>query len=175
MRAFIALELPDAFWRETADMARQLGEHVEGRFTAPGTFHITLAFLGEVDEAAKGLAVDAVDAACLGAAPIVLRSDGLGEFGRSNDATLWLGVKGGPGLQELAARLREQLDVRGVPFDRKPFRAHVTIARRARIPKGALPPLAFPREDVATRVTLFKSELSHEGASYKPLYTFELG
>ena len=30
-------------------------------------------------------------------------------------------------------------------------------------------------DDVAVRVTLFKSILSSEGASYKPLFTAELG
>ena len=174
MRAFIALELPGAFLRETADLARLLAEHVEGRFPSHDAYHITLAFLGEVDDAEKGLAMDAIDAACASFGPIALESDGLGKFGRASDATLWLGVKADGGLAELASRLREELDARGVPYDAKPFRAHITLARRARIPKGELPALPFPAPNTATRVTLFKSELSPDGATYKPLYAVEL-
>ncbi|MDO4400911.1 MAG: RNA 2',3'-cyclic phosphodiesterase [Coriobacteriia bacterium] len=174
MRAFIAMELPDAFWHETVDLARQLGEHVPGRYMKSDTYHLTIAFLGNIDDATRGLAMDAVDAACAGIAPIELRSDGLGKFGRARDATLWLGVNPDPALMELARRLREELDARQVPYDPKPFRPHVTLARRARIPRGALPALAFPNDATATDITLFKSELSHEGATYKPLYTVTL-
>ena len=174
MRAFIALELPDAFCSETADLARLLGEHINGRFMKRDTYHLTLAFLGDIDDTAKGLAMDAMDVACEGVPPILLASDGLGKFGRASDATLWLGVRTDEGLEKLASRLRSELQARAVSFDPKPFKAHITLARRVRIPRGALPELPFPLDDTATHVTLFKSELSHEGAIYKPLYTYDL-
>lgn len=175
MRAFIALELPEAFWRETADLARQLSLRIDGRFMKRETYHLTLAFLGDVDDAGKGLAMDAMDAACGGIPPIPLAADGLGKFGRSNDATLWMGVKPDPSLLELARRVREELDIRALTYDPKPFRPHITLARRARIGRTELPALPFPLDGQATAVTLFKSELSHEGATYKQLYTIELG
>lgn len=175
MRAFIALELPDAFWRETVDLARQLSLHVDGRFTKREGYHLTLAFLGDIDDAEKGLAMDAMDAACAGLEPIALASNGLGKFGRASDATLWMGVKTNDHLEELARRIRAELDARSLTYDAKPFRAHITLARRARLPRTELPALAFPLDDVATNVTLFKSTLSHEGATYKELYTIELG
>jgi len=174
MRAFIALELPDAFWQETADLARQLSLRIDGRFMKRETYHLTLAFLGDIDDAAKGLAMDAMDAACRGIEPIPLSADGLGKFGRSNDATLWMGVKPDASLLELARRIREELDVRALKYDPKPFRPHITLARRARIGRTELPALPFPLDEHASAVTLFKSKLSHEGATYKPLYTFEL-
>ncbi|MBE6471301.1 MAG: RNA 2',3'-cyclic phosphodiesterase [Coriobacteriaceae bacterium] len=174
MRAFIALELPEAFWRDTAALARELGTQVTGRFLKAQTYHLTLAFLGDIDDAGKQRAVDAIDAACAGLAAIPLACDGLGKFGRAQDATLWLGIQRSGNLEQLARRMREELDVRGIGYDSKPFKPHITLARRARIPRSPLPALAFPRDDIATDVTLFKSELSHEGASYKPLYTVRL-
>ena len=78
-------------------------------------------------------------------------------------------------LQALAERVREELTARDVPFDPKPFRPHITLGRRVRIPKKPLPPLAFPLPAHARTVTLFKSTLSRDGAEYKPLYTVELG
>ena len=62
-----------------------------------------------------------------------------------------------------------------MPFDAKPFKPHITLARRARIPKASLPPLAFPRDDRAATVTLCKSTLERTGAVYKPLHTTRLG
>ena len=104
-----------------------------------------------------------------------LRADGLGRFGRPNDATLWLGVVLAPELRDLVERLRGELDACGLDYDRKSFKPHITLARRARLPKGDLPTLEFPNDDVACEVALFKSTLDGEGATYKELYGVDLG
>ena len=77
-------------------------------------------------------------------------------------------------LMDLASRVRTELESRGIAFDAKPFLPHITLARRAHIPAGALPDLPFPLPAEATDVTLFKSILDQSGATYKPLYTVEL-
>ena len=137
-------------------------------------YHLTLAFLGDIDDAEASRAMDALDAACAGSASVLLASDSLGKFGRPTDATLWLGIASDPALATLAERVREELAARDVPFDPKPFRPHITLGRRMRIPKKPLPLLAFPLPAQAQTVTLFKSTLSRDGAEYKPLYTVEL-
>ncbi len=174
MRTFVALDLPPDFADDVAALARQLGAAVEGRFLPRSTYHLTLAFLGEVDEAQAARAGDALDAVCANTAPVVLASDGLGKFGRAGDATLWLGIAPNRELEDLAERLRDELASRNVPFDAKPFKPHITLARRARIPKASLPPLAFPRDDRACTATLYKSTLERTGAVYKPLHSARL-
>ena len=173
MRTFIALELPDAFADEVAALSRQLEAVCEGRFVAEGSHHLTLAFLGEVDEAGVRAAMSALDDACAGMGPIELAADGLGTFGRGRAATLWLGIEKDPRLMELAARVRAELSARGLAYDEKDFLPHVTLARRARVPRGELGELAFPLPDEARRVTLYRSILEPDGARYKPLYTVE--
>ena len=163
MRTFIALDLPPDFADDAAALARRLSASMEGRFLKRDTYHLTLAFLGDVDEAQLAAATDALEAACAGASPVPLRSDGLGKFGRATE------------LEQLAARLRDELRARDVPFDAKPFKAHLTLARRARIPHVGLPHLAFPQDDEAYDVTLYKSTLDRAGAAYKPLHTVRLG
>ena len=140
MRTFIALDLPPDFADDAAALARRLSASMEGRFLKRDTYHLTLAFLGDVDEAQLAAATDALEAACAGASPVPLRSDGLGKFGRATDATLWLGIAAAPELEQLAARLRDELRARDVPFDAKPFKAHLTLARRvlSRAEPGAL-------------------------------------
>lgn len=170
MRTFIALELPSSFADEAAGVARRLSKHMNGRFTKREAYHLTLAFIGELNPNDVSAAAAALDTACAGCAPAPLRSDGLGKFGRSHDATLWLGIAPHPDLMRLAGRVREELAAHNVPFDAKPFKPHLTLARRVRIPKGELPALAFPEPTYANTVTLFKSTLSREGAVYKPLH-----
>ena len=175
MRTFIALELPESFIEETALLAASMSRRVAGRFMPRESYHLTLAFLGEVDEVDVRRAMDAVDAACAECEPVALSCNGLGTFGRKGDATLWLGLAPNEGVTELAARVRDELVRRDITFDRKNFVPHITIARRARIAKGALDGLAFPFDALGARVTLFKSTLAPTGAQYKPLYSTELG
>lgn len=175
MRTFIAIELPEAVKDEIAATARSLSTVVKGRFLSRETYHLTLAFLGDTSEAETRRAMDALDTACAGAIEVPLQFAGLGTFGRLSDATLWLGLENAPELSALAAKLRECLQSESLTFDEKPFKPHITIARRAALPKGALPPVPFPQPSLASKVTLFKSTLSPEGAEYKPLYTVALG
>ena len=175
MRAFVALELPEAFADELAGLSLALASTCEGRFVQEGSHHLTLAFLGEVGEAEARLAMDALDAACAGASPVGLVAEGLGTFGRGHNVTLWLGVRRTDELADLAARVRNELADRSLPYDEKGFLPHVTLARRARLPRAALEGLAFPQPDEATRVTLFRSILEPDGARYKPLYSVGLG
>ncbi|MBE5023524.1 RNA 2',3'-cyclic phosphodiesterase [Olsenella sp. DSM 107455] len=174
MRAFVALELPEAFADEVAALSRQLAAVCEGRFVAEGDHHLTLAFLGEVDEAGARAAMDALEAACAGVGPVELAAEGLGTFGRGRAATLWLGIRRSEELDLLARRVREELAARGLTYDEKDFLPHVTLARRARVPRGELGDLAFPLPDEARDVTLFRSILEPDGARYKSLHSVEL-
>lgn len=174
MRAFIAIEVPRVMQQELEGLVRQLALSCEGRFIAPENRHVTLAFLGDIDERQVASAIDAMDAAVRGAGSVMLRSMGLGKFGRSSDATLWLGLEPMSELMWLAERLREELVARDVSFDGKPFKPHLTLARRTLIPATDLSLLAFPEPCKAQTVTLFKSTLDPAGAVYKPLYSVEL-
>lgn len=171
MRVFIALELPDHMVAQVAVLARQLGDRISGRLMKPDTYHLTLAFLGELDEQQVRDAMAALDDAAVDRAAIPLVPDGLGKFGKPHDATLWLGISPAQELMDLAEAVRAELAARDLPFDRKAFRPHITLARRAKLPRGPLPELVFPEASQAVAVTLFKSSLTPEGARYKPLYT----
>lgn len=174
MRAFIALELPDELRFQVKDLACQLQGQVKGRFLPPQNYHVTLAFLGDVSQFHVIASIEALEAACAQAGPVCLASNELGRFGKARDATLWLGFKQSDKLAALAQAVRDQLAVRGVPFDDKPFKAHVTLARRAHVPSVCLSALPFPHHAEARVVTLFKSELSSEGATYHALHSVEL-
>jgi len=105
------------------------------RLTKPDTWHVTLAFLGEVPDDRAAAASGA-----LLSAPIRLRMAGGGRFGRGKFTTVWTGLDGDlAGLRELAADTRKALKRARLPFDHKPFRPHVTLARPGdRLPDEAL-------------------------------------
>ena len=172
MRAFIALELPEQFVEEIDQLAYDLRSCVKGRFMPRSNYHLTLAFLGDIDERDAASAMAAIDTAVENL-PVPLTGTGLGTFGRANDATLWLGLDPAPELLALAECVREELTARGVDFDTKAFKPHITLARRANIAPNRMPLLSFPRATQGARITLFKSTLTSEGAIYKPLYSLD--
>ena len=174
MRAFMALELPDMFRWEVAGLARQLREVVKGRFAPPENYHVTLAFLGDADDAAIRAATDVLCELDDNVGEVLLESTGLGKFGKARDATLWLGIRESDALLSVAENVRLGLAARGVSYDAKPFKSHITLARRTCIPSEEFPPLTFPAPALATALVLFKSQLGADGATYSPLHRIEL-
>ena len=173
MRAFIALGLPEGLAREMAACSRWLATAIEGRITPPENHHLTLAFLGELDECGAEAAICALDEACAGRPPVLLEPKGLNTFGRGKERTLVLEFEDNPELCALAASVRSRLSEHWVDFDEKPFRPHITLARRVRLPKD-LGLLSLPEAAWAADVTLYKSTLTSDGPIYKGLYTKEL-
>ena len=170
-RLFIAAELPQEMAVELERTARRLKQAVRARYSRTENYHITLAFLGETDLALVPKIAAALEGMPKnGAIPVSLGR--LGHFGRENDAVLWCGLKGGQRLAALAGEVRAALEAEGIPFDRKPFRAHITLARRADIADAALDGFA-PRETRGSisKVTLFLSEREKGVLVYRPLFT----
>ena len=110
MRTFIALDIPSVLQDDVAALARQLKTAVEGRFVPRENYHLTIAFLGDASERDLAEAMTVLDEAAGRFDPVELSPDGLGKFGRANDATLWLGFMQDPALMELAAFVRAELD-----------------------------------------------------------------
>jgi 2'-5' RNA ligase len=127
-----------------------------------------------------------VRAAAGDAAPFDVVLDGIGRFPvRGLPNVVWLGAgEGADGLIRLGQRVRESLRDREVPFDDKPFRPHVTLARvkrdvapaafaelMAALGAIAAPSLGF-RVDA---VHVVESKLSPKGPRYASLQAVTLG
>lgn len=171
MRTFIALELPPSLTDDIAALARTLQESLEGRFVERYTYHLTLAFLGDIDEHTSHEVIAILNETCADRKPLTLTCDGLGTFGRPQDCTLWLGITPNESLTDLANAIRNALKIHGIWYDPKPFRPHITLGRRIQLGLTDLSNLPFPSPTEADTVTFFKSVLTKEGASYKPLYS----
>lgn len=176
MRLFIALILPDETLDAVAETADALHRRIRARFMLPSTYHMTLAFIGEADERARAAAEGALERACRDTEPIVLVPNGLGKFGPHDNATLWVGFDktGQAAAKSLAERVRAELAEACVPFDSKPFKAHVTIARRAKLRQTTLPDFGYFPGARVRRAALFESELTPQGARYRALHEVAL-
>jgi 2'-5' RNA ligase len=100
---------------------------VNTRLSRRENWHVTLAFLGEVPDGRIPDAEAAVSRAAAGP-PVSPRLAGGGRFGRGRFTVLWVGVEG-DGLDDLARRVRREIKKTRLPYDNRPFRPHLTVAR----------------------------------------------
>jgi 2'-5' RNA ligase len=97
------------------------------RWMDAGNLHLTLRFIGEVDE---GTASDIDEAlARLKAKPFTLQLAGAGVFGHGKPHTLWVGVEREPALSHLRDKIEQALIRAGLPPEPRKFSPHVTLAR----------------------------------------------
>ena len=98
-RLFIGITLPDeAVDALVADQAA-LSPHLRtGRASDRENLHLTLVFLGEVDDDVERRVRDAVRAAATACRPLTLSLGDLGSFDHHNRLVLWRGIQPGAGL-----------------------------------------------------------------------------
>lgn len=105
------------------------------RWTRPDGWHLTMAFLGDVQDEQVDHLINTLEAgvAATTITPQRLEIGDIGTFGRR---VLWVGVDASPedSLRSLAEALRTALRGGGFPVDDRPLRPHVTLARAGRRP-----------------------------------------
>ena len=187
MRLFVAIDLDDEARRaiavEQTRLARELGgeERSSLRLVRPEQMHLTLAFLGETDQARGAAVVEALDAP-LSEAPFTIVFAGLGVFPpRGAPIVLWLGVTSGHReVTSVQRQIADRLAHAGVAPERRPYHPHLTLARwRTARQADRERALAADRSHEVARVdvgaaTLYQSRLSPSGSSYTALATARL-
>ena len=168
-RLFFALWPEAAFQNRCAEWVREHLPNLTGRLLSPANLHITLVFVGDVEAERQGC-VEEVAGRVRGS-PFTLTLDRLGYWRRPQ--VIWLGARQSPpALIELVAQLRTGLKACEVVSDRRPFQAHMTVARKVKKGTGSvsMQAMQWPVEDFA----LVGSELRPEGACYHVLQRWPL-
>jgi RNA 2',3'-cyclic 3'-phosphodiesterase len=130
MRLFVALPVPSAVRAVLAEAIVPLRDGLPRlRFTDPSGWHVTLAFIGRVDE--LGPVVDAVAPVARRHPPVRL---GVGQAGRFGTRVLHVHLAADPAsvLGELAADVQAALIDAGIEVERRTLRPHLTLARSRR-------------------------------------------
>ena len=131
MRLFVAIRPSPAVRDVLLDAEAALRRQGRGTFTRPENLHLTLAFLGEVEDPAS--VREALAAACTGGA-FSLTVGGLGRF----EDLWWAGIRDNERLEALALRVQNALRQAGFSVERRPWRPHITLVRRWRGPRPRL-------------------------------------
>jgi RNA 2',3'-cyclic 3'-phosphodiesterase len=179
MRIFIALDIPpDVRAGLTNYMERARALAPDARWARVEGLHMTLKFVGHVDDAA----VDQIKAALrlIKTAPFEVKFTGVGFFPNANAARVfWAGVDGGDALPRLAATIDAALEKLGFPRETKPYHPHLTLARTSSRPLRELKPLLSEQPSqfgtmTAREFFLYQSQPQKSGSKYTKLERFAL-
>ena len=139
MRVFAAVvppELPHADLEAFVEARREVESDL--RWTPSHLWHVTLAFMAEVDPGQVDDVITAVAGVAATRAPIPLRLNGAGVFPHPGEArVVWVGVRsedvgGPPALESLALGVRRACGRVGAPPAGCDYRPHLTLARSRR-------------------------------------------
>ena len=167
IRLFVALALPD----DVAQGLLGLQSGVPGaRWSSREQLHLTLRFIGEVDEPAAGEIDEAL--ASISAPRFVLELKGVGAFGGKNPRALWAGAAPNEALIHLQRKIESAIQRLGFPAEERKYTPHVTLARLRATPAGRVMDYiadhalyASGRFEITT-FALFSSRLTSNGSIY---------
>ncbi len=183
LRTFVAVDLEDELVRgKIVDIQREISSSsARIKLVEPENLHITLKFLGEVEETRIPVIVKALEGALKGVDPFRIRLERVGAFPRvSRPNVIWVGVSDGrDSLIRLANLVEDALRKVGFPKEKRSFEPHLTIAR-VKYRSSDLPSLITRVENVeigeieVREVRLKKSTLTPKGPIYETLHSFPL-
>lgn len=184
MRTFIAIELP----KEIKDFLRHLQEQLKRsqadvKWVEPQNIHLTLKFLGEVDDRKLDEVKQILEDTTRDKNPFSIRLSSLGAFPKiDSPRVIWIGIdKGNSQTQEIAKELEEKIAKVGIPKEDRPFSSHITIGRtrstlnrqklveNLKTSAGQSVDTGGELEFIVTKITLFQSTLTPKGPIYAVL------
>lgn len=181
IRAFWAIPLPDRIKKELKRVQDKLKESgVQLKRVRPESAHLTLKFLGPVEESIVGLMEAAVSGIFLKIRPFELTLSKPGVFpDRENPRVVWLGLKGDlESLSLLEVELESAMEGLGLPRRKRPIHPHLTLGRiRSRKENkrflAALDQLQVVFRSFGVKeAILYKSDLKPAGAVHTALLRF---
>ena len=185
MRLFFAIELGE----EVLDLVEEItlplrAAAPELAWVARDKRHLTLKFLGNVEESDVSKLTAAADRAAARHASLSMTVREVGAFPNFRRArVVWMGVEQDARLELLHHDLELACEQEGFEVEGRPFRPHITLARiRAPLSVDRLRALARAARSARARgtvrverITLFESTLVSSGARYRRVHAAPLG
>jgi 2'-5' RNA ligase len=176
MRAFVAIEASEEVREKMSELQKQLS--LDGvKLVEKENLHLTLFFLGDIDEAMKDKVIKGMDK--LNCKKFEMSCKGVGAFpSNSYIRVVWVGAEA-PQLKQIYDQLGEELAKLG--FKKEDFSPHITLARVKFLrDKTSLSEFLEDNAEVEIgdcvidKVILKKSTLTPKGPIYESVYEKKL-
>ena len=184
IRTFVAIQLPEKVRNHCAGISHSLKNlGLKGSFPSPQSLHLTLKFLGNVEEQILPDLEAALNRSTRGVSPFSIRIGGLGTFpNRTRPRVVWMEVSLEPTLIRLHQNLEKNLAALGFGPQRRVFQPHLTLVRlkSLRQLKALVQFLGTANRDskrVRFKVPafhLYRSVLRPQGAEHTSLFSVSL-
>jgi len=184
VRSFIAIELPETVKSALAELQQEFKKcGADVRWVKPDNIHLTLKFLGNVDEENVDRIVKTIKEICNKYNVFTLKIKGIGLFPNIRaPRVLWVGISGDSVLTGLQREIEDGMTEMGFEREQRAFRAHLTLGRfRSSAGKEGILDAIKLHEDASLgtmdvgSVSLMKSDLSPAGARYTKIVEVPLG
>ncbi len=163
MRLFIAINFDEVTKEKLIAIQNKLKVCSAGNFSKPENLHLTILFLGEVEDYVQVIK-------CINAHFNKLIELSFYKTGNFNNNIYWVGIRHNPVLNELYSNICNDLIKDGFNiYQNKRFTPHVTLGRKVSL--TAKPNLLFEEFSMtATRVSLMESLRINGKLMYKEIF-----
>jgi 2'-5' RNA ligase len=153
------------------------------KWVRPENLHLTLKFLGEVEEANIPELLEKLREVTATCPPLMMKAHGTGAFPSSKrPRVIWAGLEAQENLMSLQSDIESALVPLGFTKEEKQFNAHLTIGRvKSQRGLGKFMNKLDTYGDntfgefTTNEVVLYKSDLKPTGAEYTAIEVFPLG
>ena len=175
LRLFIAVDMSNEIKRELNNSLKVLKENtVSGRFSYAEGAHVTLAFIGNIDDSVVDTLIEIINKCFDKKFDITI--GGYGSFKRSYGDIVFRKPTFPEFFIEQVNNLKNMIKEKGIQMDEKPFNPHITLSRNTFFKEGVnVEDLPYNELSCSiSQVILFDSLVKDDGEKYTALYKKDL-
>lgn len=132
MRCFIAIEFDDETKKFLVNIQDKLKSYeITGNYSRPENLHLTIRFLGVVDQYLFKAVKDAMKRVALRHNSFDLNINSIGKFDKGNKSIVWAGLESSPALLKLYNDMDEELRAMMPALNKEKYSPHITLIREA--------------------------------------------
>jgi len=184
MRMFIAIELSAEIKDELMRIQNILkSSGADIKWVKPEAMHLTLKFMGEVDETKMPEIKETFDPALSDTSAFNIKLGQIGAFPNLNNLrVLWVGIDPScsKALEDMFKKIDKALESAGIPKEDKKFSAHLTLGRvrtgknRQILKDKILSAQPLPKSCIVKEAIIYKSTLTPDGPVYAVIHKVRL-
>lgn len=177
MRVFIGIPVPQEIKNKIDESKSKLDQVIiKGKWSTIDNLHLTLVFIGDINEDRIGLLSDILDKSLTDLPAFELSFGELGSFAKGNQFIVWLGIHHDHhALFHISRILKTEFKKTHFPYDNKPLKPHVTLVRQASIDTlQTLPRLNINLTWKVDQIHLYQSHQVEGRLTYTSLHHVKL-
>jgi 2'-5' RNA ligase len=184
LRSFIAIELPETIKKALAEFQQELEKcGADVRWARPENVHLTLKFLGNIEEDKADIIAEKIKGTCKGHSGFKIGILGTGVFpDKRSPRVLWAGIDLNDDIMTLQKGIEEVMASLGFERENRRFSPHLTLGRfrSSRGKQAVLDKMDSYRENIfgimdVDSVLLMRSDLDPGGAKHTEIAKAYLG